>query len=76
MKTITLGVGSITYAIKARRLVERSGIKAKLIKTTSSINDRGCQYGIVIDESEFYDVISVLRDNGVQYQVFTDKNGK
>ncbi len=70
MRTITVGVGSVTYAIKARRLIERSGIKTKLIKTASSPNDRGCQYGIVFSENQFYDVIALLRNNGIEYSVF------
>ena len=72
MNTTTIAVGSVTYAIKVRKLLERSGIKTKLIKVDSSKSKSGCTYGIQVQTPLFYDVVSILKKNGINYSVYNE----
>ena len=65
MKGTILTVGSVTQAVKARRLLARSGIRAKLVKINSK--DIGCNYGIEVKGAVLYDVAAVLRGAGIEY---------
>ena len=70
MNTTTLTVGSVTYAIKVRKLLERAGVKSKLIKVDASKSKSGCTYGIQVQSALFYDVVTVLKNNGISYSVY------
>ena len=73
MNTTTITVGSVTYAIKVRRLLERNGINSMLVKVDSSKSERGCTYGINVNSEKFYDAVALLKNNGIEYSVFTAK---
>ncbi len=70
MKTTVLTVGSVTYAIKAKRLLSREGISAKLIKSNAENTAEGCAYGIKFPTKDFYGAVSVLRSAGIYYQIY------
>ena len=69
LNTTIITVGSVTYAIKAKRILEREGVNASLVKIDSSKNDNGCTHGIKIYESHLYDAVSILKRMGIEYQV-------
>ncbi len=73
-KTI-LTTESVTYAIKAKRLLSYSGIQSKLIKVDPSIKRNGCTHGILINNRDFLSAVKVLRDNEINYSVI-ERNGK
>ena len=73
MNTTTITVGSVTYAIKVRKLLERNGINAMLVKVESSKSERGCTYGITVNSEKLYDAVSGLKNNGIEYSVFSAK---
>ncbi len=70
MNTVTIKVSSVTYAIKAKKLFERAGIKAALIKDSSEAS-KGCAYGVNINSSFLYDAVSILKNYGIEYSVGT-----
>lgn len=72
MNKTTITVGSVTYAIKVRKLLERAGVKSKLIKVDSSKTKSGCTYGIELQSSFFYDAVNVLKNNGISYSVYNE----
>ncbi len=72
MNTTTITVGSVTYAIKVRKLFERAGIRSNLIKADISKKSNGCVYGIKISSEFFYDAIAILKKHGIQYSVYSD----
>lgn len=72
LNTTTITVGSVTYAIKVRKLLERSGIKSKLVKVDSSKSKNGCTYGIQVHTTLFYDVINILKNSGINYSVYNE----
>ena len=73
MNTITVTVGSVTYAIKARKILLRMGIKSKLVKANHSELAPGCTHGIEIPEEHLYTLISALKASGINYNVIPRK---
>ncbi len=67
LETTALAVESVTYAIKARKLLRQAGIRSKLIKPNS--RDNGCGYAIEIYKSDFLNAVAVLRKNLINYYV-------
>ena len=70
---MTITVGAVTYAIKARKLLTSVGIKARLVKVSLEANQGGCTHGIEIDEDDLYAAAGVLRSNGINYSVFSEQ---
>ena len=62
MDNTTIAVGSITFAVKARRL----------LKVAPSETAGGCSYGIVIASARFFDAVVILKENGVPYSVYRE----
>ena len=73
MKRSILTVNTITIGMKAKKALSKRGIKSALIKIDSSKTQMGCQYGLEFYEKDFYDVISILRANEIQYGVYEPK---
>ena len=73
MNTTTITVGSVTYAIKAKKALSGIGIKSKLIKVDSSKTARGCEYGIEFPSSVFLDVVAELKRNKINYSVYKEE---
>ena len=73
MNTTTITVGSVTYAIKVKKLLERAGIRSRLINVDASVTENGCTYGINIDSSMLYDAVVILKGNGISYSVYNRK---
>ncbi len=69
MTIITLG--SITYAMKARRLLSRIGIKCEVIKFDKVSGEFDCTYGIKIPTKDFYNAVIILRNNSIKYSVYS-----
>ena len=69
MYNTTLTVGSVTYAIKARRLLLHEGIRARTVKLTEKA-ENGCVHGIIIPSSRFFDAVVILKKNGIAYSLF------
>ncbi len=71
MNNTIIIVGSVTYAMKVKKLLERSGIKSTLVKVDGIKSGKGCTHGIKFQSSMFYDVISVLRNREINYSVYS-----
>lgn len=71
MKTAVITVGSVTYALKAKKLLAREGLTAKLVKADpSDKGGSGCTYGLEFPARDFYTVASILRSAGIYYQIY------
>ena len=68
MKRILLTVESITYAMKARKLLNSQGISATVIKNDGAKNE-GCRYGVEISSGEMMEAAKIMRENGIKYTV-------
>ncbi len=67
MKTITVGFKSITYAIKIRKNLLKSGVNCQLIKLSSKTGSKGCAYGIKFDFADYYAVTAILKESNIPY---------
>lgn len=73
MKKITLIVGSVSYALKLRKLLKREGISSALVKTDTRDNNPGCSHGVEISEKDFYHAVIIMKENGINYSVYQNK---
>jgi hypothetical protein len=67
----TIMIGSVTYAMKAKKLLDGIGVRARLIKKTVT-SDRGCTYGLEYDSEYRLQVAMQLRQNGISFQHRSD----
>ncbi len=74
MKNLTLTVGSVTYAIKLRKLLARDGIKSRLVKVDNTLNKNGCSHGVEILENDFYRAVMIMKENNIEYSLYKPKN--
>ena len=66
MKYTLIAVSSITYAMKAKRLLNGMGYYCEIEKTPKNLSS-GCGYSIrVKDSSEV--IIGILKNNGIEYK--------
>lgn len=70
MQTRVITVGSVTYAIKLRRLLSANGIQSRQVKI--SVRDKGCVNGVEINEGDIYTAVMLLRENNIDYTVQND----
>ena len=73
MKQTTITVGSVTYAIKAKKTLAGIGIKSKLIKVDSSKRDVGCEYGIEFPSVYFLDAVAELKKQKINYRLYSEE---
>ena len=72
-KTI-LKFGSVTYAMKARKILQRSKIACEIIKLNVDDGKSGCSYGIKFGSDKLYEVVMSLKNNEIDYEVYSEKN--
>ena len=71
MNIIILKLQTLTYAIKARKLLDRNKIKSKVVKLTGRERE-GCGYGLEIYDKDFLTVASILRGE-IEYEIYNGK---
>ena len=72
MNTAVIAVGSVTYAVKVKRQLERRGVSGFLVKVDSEKNGGSCTHGIRINSSYIYDAVDMLKKMGIDYHVYND----
>ena len=73
MKTSVVTVPTVTIGLNGKKALAAKGIKSGIVKIDYTKNQNGCQYGIKFNERDYYDVISTLRERGIEYGVYTEK---
>ena len=63
--TVTLAIPTVTYAVKAKKILQRVGIPSKLIKTVSE--NGGCVYAVEIDADKLYSAVYELKGADIPY---------
>ena len=74
MTKILLTVPSVTYAAKARRILAKSGLRSRIVKTEGN-NDGECTHGLEINGQDFLDVVRLFIENGIPYRLSDRGNG-
>lgn len=61
---------TVTYAIKARKLLLRAGINARVVRTDGSAEGARCVHGLEVDRTDYFRVLLILKENGISYSVY------
>ena len=56
---------SVTYAQRTARALERSGIRAHMLRAPRNISSEGCSHCVRVSRGDLADAIDVLRGNGL-----------
>lgn len=69
---------SLTYAQRASRLLDSSGIYAGLTKAPQGITPEGCTFGVRVQEKHVRRALAVIRSSGIKVgKVFrVDEDGR
>jgi len=57
---------SITYVNKAQYLLSQNNIKSSIVKLRSSLERRGCGYGLEVRENFLRAAIGVIENQGIR----------
>ena len=57
---------SITYVNKAQYLLSQNNIKSSIVKLRSSLERRGCGYGLEVRENFVRTAMSLIENNGIR----------
>ena len=69
MAKVIVTFNSVTYALKGRKILSRSGIGARLIKVDAELT-KSCTYGLEIDNNLFLDAVRLMKSAGLDYTVY------
>ena len=64
MKKVIIKVGSVTYAMKAKNILQQYGMRAKVIKTVSTKKNEGGGYSVSVENPK-QNVAELLRREGI-----------
>lgn len=68
MADVKIVIGSITYAMKAKKIVNEYGITASVVKY-EGLQHRGCSYGIKIRYEQYMSVVGILSEHGIRHRI-------
>ena len=61
-----IGMTSITYAVKAEKLLKGKGIRVRIVPTPKTVGS-GCGYSLEVSSSESPErIASLLKENGIK----------
>ncbi len=69
MNSIILVFGTQTQANKAKRLLSARGFRLQITKIT---DERGCAYGLSVNNSIFLTCVRILKENQMEYTVYRE----
>ena len=59
---------SLTYAQRAARTIERTGITAGVVRAPKEVSGEGCGYGVRVSERRFGQAMRALREANVPFR--------
>ncbi len=57
---------SLTYAYKAKAVLERNDIRCKIASASDNLKKTGCGYGIYVSHNDANKALIILKQNGIQ----------
>ena len=69
---VTLTLGTVSYAIKVKKLLSKYKVASILVKVDGT-NEKGCAYGIKFSKTDFLEVIRILKESGIEYYGYNEK---
>ena len=70
LEKTTITVGSITYAMKAKKLLHRMRIRTRLVKVDAAKSKNGCTHSLEFASKDLYSVVMGLKNAGIEYSVY------
>ena len=67
METRILTMTSQTVAMKAKRLLEKNGIYARIVRPSPKLTPKGCSFGLQTDARLLESAIKYLKQNDIPY---------
>ena len=62
-------IGSVTYAMKGRKLLEAAGIPTKILHNPPDKMHRGCGYGLEISDAHLMEAAAIFKSAAIRYEV-------
>lgn len=75
MNRCTAAMSSITFCMKAQRLLAESGKRSFIVKLDPSVSKRGCAYGIEFDCQEKQEIRAILSRSNIRVTQYIDSGG-
>lgn len=72
MANCILTTGSVTQAMKARRILAEYSIPANTTKISTSQNKRGCVYGIEFNCTQMTNIRRILGNAGISFEEYAE----
>ena len=66
-------VGTVTTAMKVKRLLQRNKIQSRLIKVEPLKEMDGCTHGIEFESKYFYFVVNELIKEDIKYSLYSQR---
>ena len=70
MNTKHFYIGSVTYAMKGRKLLEAKAIPVRILHNPPDKMHRGCGYGLEIEAIHTAEAITVLKSAGIRFEIY------
>ena len=70
MNSIIITVGTITMAVKVKKLLSAVKIPSKLVKIEAPLTDDGCTHGVEIAYGHYYGAIKELKSRDISYKIY------
>ena len=68
----TLSLGSVTYAMKAKKALLAIKIHSKLVKLDPGKSIGGCIYGLNISSEDYPVAVMELKKEGIPFSIYTE----
>ncbi len=63
MRKLLIQVGSVTYAMKAKAVLQQNGLHASVIKTANPKKNEGCGYSVSVENPQVNVAALLQREN-------------
>ncbi len=71
MNKTAISLGSVTFAMKAQKLLSGIKIHSKLVKLDAGRSADGCIYGLIISSIDYPDAVMELKKEGITFSLFS-----
>lgn len=68
MKVYYITFRSVTFAQRGEQLIKNTGKQVSLLRTPKWMESQGCGYSLRIRTGDVWEVIGLLRENGVNFR--------
>ncbi len=63
MRKLLIQVGSVTYAMKAKSVLQANGLRASVVKTANPKKNEGCGYSVAVEDPKVNVAVLLQREH-------------